>query len=184
MLKSGTSRTSTLSGERELMTTTENPALDPQRQLLRHTLATLAYRGGKGLRDAPATFADFQLGDSTRTPLAILAHVGDVLDWAVGLAGGDHAWKEEAPRSWDDEVARFFASLTRLDDYLASTAPLTGTAELLFQGPIADALTHVGQLTMLRRLAGSPIRGENYVLAEIIAGRVGPDQAAPRREFD
>jgi hypothetical protein len=157
---------------------------DPARQLLRHAVATVAYRGGKALRGAPETFATFTLGDSPRTPANILAHMGDLFDWALSMARGEAAWRDSQPLAWDAEVARFFASLKMFDDYLASAEPLHSHAEGLFQGPIADALTHIGQLAMLRRLAACPIKGENYFKAEIAAGRVGLDQSAPRREFD
>jgi hypothetical protein len=157
---------------------------DPARQLLRHMVATAAYRGGKALRGAPESFATFTLGDSPRTPASILAHMGDLFDWTLSMARGEPAWRDSQPLAWDAEVARFFAALKRFDDYLASPEPLHSPAEGLFQGPIADALTHVGQLAMLRRLAGCPIKGENYFKADIAAGRVGPEQSAPRREFD
>ncbi len=157
---------------------------DPSRQLLRHTLATLAYRGGKAVRGAPATFADFRASASTRTPGQILAHIGDLLDWALCLAQGQQQWHDSPPLPWEKEVERFFAGLEKLENYLASGAELQATAEKLFQAPIADALTHVGQIAMLRRLAGAPVRGENYFVAEITAGRVGREQAAPQQEFD
>jgi hypothetical protein len=154
------------------------------RQLLRHTVATLAYRGGKALRGAPAEFATFRAGESSRAPVEILAHVGDLFDWAVALCEGRHVWRDSEPGSWESETARFFDGLRRLDGFLASEAPLGFPVEKLFQGPVADALTHIGQIAMLRRMAGSPVRGENYLKAEIQAGRVGPEQAAARVEFD
>ena len=154
------------------------------RQFLRHTLATLAYRGGKVIRDAPAGFSDFASGPAARTPGQILSHIGDLLDWALGLATGEHIWRATQPQSWDDDVARFHSCLAAFDTYLASEAPLGFPAELLFQGPVADALTHVGQIAILRRLAGCPVKAENYFKAHITAGRVGPDQAAPQREFE
>ena len=165
---------------------------DPERTLLRHTLATLAYRAGKAVRGAPASFATFRVAMSggapgaerTRPPEAILAHVGDLMDWALGLARGKPAWKDSAPLPWEQEVARFFAAVRRLDEALAPPDPLGCPAGKLFQGPIADALTHVGQIAMLRRLAGVSVKGENYYKADIAAGRVGPEQAAPRVEFD
>ena len=157
---------------------------DPKRQLLRHAVATLAYRGGKTLRGAPGGFAEFQASEGTRTPVQILAHVGDLLDWALWLAKGKHEWQDSAPLPWDREVQRFSTALSAFDDYLASTFPLGSSAEKLFQGPVADALTHIGQIAMLRRLAGSPVRGESYFRADIAAGRVGLEQAAPVREFD
>lgn len=156
---------------------------DPARDLLRHTLATLAYRGGKAVRGAPPEFAKFRIREGTRTPEAILAHVGDLMDWALELTRGRHTWKDSRPLPWEEEVGRFFAAVRRLDDALASE-PLGSPPEKIFQGPIADALTHVGQIAMLRRLAGAPMRGENYYKADIAAGRVGPEQAPPRVEFE
>lgn len=157
---------------------------DPARQLLRHTLASVAYRGGKVLRGAPDGFATFHIGDKTRTPAQILAHMGDLFDWALSIAQGKQVWKDSAPLPWNAEAERFFASIQRFDDYLASPEPLHASAEGLFQGPVADALNHIGQIAMLRRLAGSPILGENYFKSDILAGRVGPDQSTPRREFE
>jgi hypothetical protein len=151
--------------------------------LLRHTLATLAYRGGKAVRGAPDTFADFQASPETRTPGQILAHIGDLLDWALSAARGPQQWHVSAPLPWPEEVRRFFAALEALDAYLASEGPLQAPAEKLFQAPIADALTHIGQIAMLRRLAGAPMRAENYYVAKIAVGSVGADQPAPVYEF-
>jgi len=154
---------------------------DPERELLRHTVATLAYRGAKVVRDAPQDFASFK--GAGRTPGEILAHIGDLLDWGLSMANGTRQWHESKPLPWDEEGQRFFAALRRFDDYLASANPLQAPVEKLFQGPVADALTHVGQLAMLRRLAGKPTQGENYFVAEISAGRVSADQAPPKRVF-
>jgi hypothetical protein len=158
-------------------------ASDPARQLLRHTVATVAYRGGKALRGAPESFAEFTTGGSPRTTANILAHIGDLFDWALSMARGQTIWRDSEPLPWSAEVERFFASLKKFDDYLASSESLQASPEGLFQGPIADALSHIGQIAMLRRLAGCPIKGENYFKAEITLGRVGAEQAAPRREF-
>jgi len=157
---------------------------DTKREMLRHTVATLAYRGAKAVRGAPDSFASYQASDSTRTPAQILAHMGDLMDWGLSIAKGAEAWNNSDPLPWDQEVARFHAALERFDNYLGSEAELSASCERLFQGPIADALTHVGQLTMLRRIAGAPIKGENYSRAKIESGRVGAEQAAPKREFD
>lgn len=154
------------------------------RQLLRHTLATLAYRGGKTLRGAPPAFAEFRACESGRTCGQILAHLGDLLDWALTQAQGKQDWHDSKPIEWDAGTKRFFFTLKELDDYLASDAALSCSPEKLFQGAIADSFTHVGQLAMLRRIAGAPIKGENYAQAEIVAGRLGNQQAPPRREFD
>ena len=158
--------------------------MDAKRELLRHTVATVAYRGGKTIRDAPPAFASFRAGDTTRTPAAILAHIGDLFDWALSIAKGAQAWNNSTPLPWDQEVERFFGTVHRFDEYLASDAPLACEAEQLFQGPIADALNHVGQIALLRRLAGAPIRAENYYRADITRGRVGVEQTPPHREFD
>jgi hypothetical protein len=152
--------------------------------MLRHTLATLAYRAGKSVRGAPESFADFQIAPGSRTPAQILAHLGDLLDWGLSMAEGQQRWSNSTPLAWDLEVARFFSALERFDAYLASDAPLATSPETLFQGPVADSLWHAGQIAMLRRLAGSPIRGENYAMADIAAGKVGAEQSAPKREFD
>lgn len=156
---------------------------DGKRELLRHALATLAYRGGKALRGSPPGFAEYRVAEGTRCPIEILAHICDLMDWAVSIAQGQQKWHDTRAALWDGEVERFFTSMKALDDLLASEAPLHADPEKLFQGPIADALTHVGQICMLRRLAGSPVRGENYFVAEVQSGRVGPVQSSPRREF-
>lgn len=160
------------------------PDTTSARDLLRHSLATTAYRGGKILRDAPAHYAAFHAGQNCRTPIQILAHIGDLFDWALSMAKGQESWHNSKPLPWPDEVQRFFDSLKNFDDYLASSAQLRASPEKLFQGPVADALNHVGQLAILRRLAGTPIRGENYLQADIASGRVGAKQAAPAFEFD
>lgn len=157
---------------------------DAARDLLRHALATVAYRGAKVLRDAPADFPDLVIGAGTRTPARILAHIGDLFDWAISLADGTHVWHDSAPGPWPDEVARFHARLEAFDEVLAAGTPLGCAPGQLLQGPIADALTHIGQLAFLRRLADAPVRGENYFRADIAIGRLGGDQSAPRREFD
>jgi hypothetical protein len=157
---------------------------DSARGMLRHTLATLAYRGGKALRDAPEGFAEFRVGPESRTPGQILAHIGDLLDWALSLAIGNQKWHDSDPLSWERGTERFFAAVEALGEYLSSTAPLACPPEKILQGPIADALTHVGQISMLRRLAGAPVMGENYFVAHISTDRIGRDQAAPVREFE
>jgi hypothetical protein len=165
------------------MAVTSQPTNNSSRELLRHTLATLAYRAGKTLRDAPDSFASFNTGEKGRTPVQILAHMGDLFDWALSIAQGKQVWHDSGPLPWPEEAKRFFKTLKTFDDYLASGAPLAASPDKLFQGPVADALTHTGQIAMLRRMAGCPMRGENYYRAEIVAGRVSQDQAAPVREF-
>lgn len=154
------------------------------RDLLRHALATLAYRAAKALRDPPADFGAFRVGPTSRTPTQILGHMGDLMTWGLRMAEGAPRWSEVESPDWAAHRARFFEALGALDAYLASDAPLAHAPAKLLQGPIADALTHVGQIAMLRRLAGAAVRGENYFKAMVETGRVGADQAAPVSEFD
>lgn len=158
-------------------------APDPKRELLRHALATLAYRGGKTIRNASENFSDFKADAGVRSPCKILSHIGDLMDWALTIAAGRREWRDSVPLTWESEVERFFASVKQLDDFFASAQPLHASPEKLLQGPIADALTHVGQIAMLRRMSGEPMKGESYYEAEIIVGRVGRDQAKPKKEF-
>jgi hypothetical protein len=161
-----------------------NPSsTDPGRELLRHTLATLAYRGGKAIRNAPEGFAVFHVDEGVRAPGQILAHIGDLMDWGLSIAIGKQEWHNSKPLAWDKEVERFFAALKKFDDFLAASEPVQVPLEKLFQGPIADALTHVGQIAILRRLAGEPVKAENYFVAEIMVGRVGAEQTPPKKEF-
>ena len=155
--------------------------MNDDRALLRHTVATVAYRTARAIEDAPASFAGFS--GAGRKPGEILAHMGDLFDWALSMAEGNHRWHSSQPLAWAQEQLRFFDSLTAFDAFLASSAPLQAPAERLFQGPIADALTHAGQLAMLRRLSGAPIRGENYYIAAIAAGQTAATQPGPVAPF-
>ena len=152
------------------------------RSLLRHALAVLAYRGGKPLRDAPTGFVNYDTGGGW-TPLRILAHISDLLDWALSLSKGEGKWNQATTGEWEHEVARFYASFGALDAYVGSEAPMRAEIPRLLAGPVADALTHVGQLALLRRMAGAPTIGENYYAADIVTGRVGPEQSPPPRPF-
>jgi hypothetical protein len=159
-------------------------SIDPAtRQFLRHAVATLAYRAGKVVRDAPTGFGDVRAGASSRSAAEILGHMVDLLAWGERLARGEHRWEAHGITDWPTAVTRFFDGLAALDGAIAeTTAPFS--AEVLFQGPIADALTHTGQLALLRGLAGAAVRPESYARATIEAGRVGAEQAMPGREFD
>lgn len=157
---------------------------DVERQLLRHSIAVLAYRARKPLMDAPAGFTGFRAADGTRTPGEILAHMCDLMDWAFWMARGEQRWKDTKPSEWAAHCHRFFEALERFDAEVASAEALGKAPGILLQGPVADALTHVGQLNMLRRMAGAPVRGENYARADITVGRVGSTQHPPRAEFD
>jgi hypothetical protein len=162
----------------------ERSKKDAQREMLRHAVATIAYRGGKALRGVPENFSRFEAGNGARTPGKILAHICDLFDWALSISQGQEEWHNSKPQSWDEDVTRFHSALSKFDEVLASDVKLPVYVESLFQGPIADALTHIGQISILRRIAGGPVRAENYVIAEVVAGRVGAEQAAPKYEFD
>ena len=154
------------------------------RKLLRHALATLAYRGGKVMRGVPAEFSDFRIGPASRSPIEILGHICDVLDWGLAMAEGEHRWSETHSTVWRDQVDCFFQALTDFDDYLASDRELGFPITQLLQEPVADSFTHVGQIAMLCRLAGSPVKGENYAKANITRGVVGAEQPPAELEFD
>jgi hypothetical protein len=157
---------------------------DPKRAFLRHTLATIAYRAAKVERNAPPGFGDFQLGKGARTPVQIMSHLADLFDWGLRMAQGTSEWVQSKPQRWRNEVARFHASLLELDRHLASDASMGVSAEELFQGPISDALTHIGQIAVLRRQSGAPVISEVYAKADIAAGRVGSEQPKSAFEFD
>lgn len=157
---------------------------DPARSTLRQMAATLAYRAAKVLRDAPPDFATHSFGDATRQPVKIVAHMGDLMTWGVSIANGGYEWKPAIAGDWKTEVDRFFNGLAALDAALATDDEFKGDINKLIQGPLADALTHVGQLSMLRGMMGKPVRPESYAKAIITAGRVGLDQEAPKAEFD
>jgi hypothetical protein len=154
------------------------------RIMLRHLVATLAYRAAKVLRDAPADFGGFHAGAERRRPVQIVAHMADLMTWGISLAQGASVWKAGGSDDWNTEVGRFFDGLAALDSALQSGPLPDGAEEKLIQGPLADALTHVGQLALLRGLSGAPVRPESYARADIVAGRVGMTQSAPVREFD
>jgi hypothetical protein len=155
--------------------------MDEKRELLRHALATVAYRAARALSGAPEDFGAF--AGAGRQPVEILAHMGDLFDWALAAAQGRMHWHLSAPLPWAAERQRFFAALKAFDAHLASAETLHAPAERLLQGPVADALTHVGQLAMLRRLAGIPTRGENFYVAAIAQGQVDAEQPEPVEPF-
>jgi hypothetical protein len=155
--------------------------MNSDREMFRHTLATLAYRAARALEGAPESFAGFD--GAGRTPAQILAHMGDLFDWALSMVEGNQRWHNSEPLSWAEEKSRFFAALGAFDAYLTAGERIQAPLERLFQGPVADALTHVGQIAMMRRLAGCPIGGENYYVAEVVTGQVSADLPAPAKPF-
>jgi len=158
------------------------PGLDDKRAMLLHFLAALAYRTQKALRGAPASFAAFEAGNQVRDPKWLVQHMDSVLGYALTCFDGEPAAYRSTPlATFDDEVRRFHGKLEALARHLREgTALRTVTPEQLLQGPFADAMTHAGQLAMLRRLAGSPIPPENFIVAEISPDNLGPDQPAPK----
>ena len=148
--------------------------MEETRQLLRHLVATLAHRAGLCLRDAPAGFGDFSAGAGVRTPAELVRHLSDLMSFTQGILTGG-ALREAPARDWEGEIEGFRAALRELDAALASAAQWRNDPRIALQGPLSDALTHVGQLALLRRLAGSPITSGHYPTAPIRAGRVGLD---------
>jgi len=158
---------------------------DPSvRLFLRHALATLAYRAGKTVRGTPAAYGDYRVTPESKSPREILAHMGDLMDWLLRQLQGEGRWTTATASAWDQEIARFFAALGALDAHLASGAPIGYEPARFFQGGLADALTHTGQLAMLRRLSGHKMKGESYNRADIVVGRVGLDQTPPNPQYE
>jgi hypothetical protein len=155
-----------------------------KRGLLRHTVATLAYRAEKVLRDAPASFGGMRLSPSSRSALEIVSHLGDLMDWGERMARGEYVWEPRPAIDWGAACDRFFRSVKSLDDAIGQAGFEKYPAETIFQGPIADALTHIGQLSIMRGVAGVAVRPESYARAEISAGRVGREQSSARKEFE
>ena len=155
-------------------------AMDEKRRLLRHFLAALAYRTQKALRDAPADFGSFQAADGVRTPAHIVCHMTSVLGYARTFFVGGKYWPDPLP-SLQEEIVRFHQMIQDLARHIEVGTPLLEgmSAERLLQGPFSDAMTHAGQLALLRRLAGAPVAPENFILADISPDRLGPDQAEP-----
>ena len=122
-----------------------------KREVLRHLIATVAYRGGIAVSDVPEGFAAFRVNEDVRAPGEILAHVGDLLEGSLYLLKGELVYLTSSPLPWGEEVSRFFSAAERLDAYLESGAPLACPVEKLIQGPIGDALTHVGQIARFVR---------------------------------
>jgi len=154
--------------------------METKRKLLNHFLAALAYRTQKALRDAPADFGSFRAGDGVRTPAELVRHMASVLGYARTHFIGGRYWPEPLD-SLRDEIDRFHEMLGLLAQHLRDGDPLLEgmTEERLLQGPFSDAMTHAGQLALLRRLAGAPVAPENFIVAEIEPDRLGPDQANP-----
>jgi hypothetical protein len=158
-------------------------SLDSQRVLLKHYLAAIAYRTQKALRDAPAAYPDFSAGQRTRTPVEILRHMTSLLGYSRTLfLGGSYPFKPEPLATFGDEIDRFHGLLSELGELLERDVPLKDIShEQFLQGPLADVMTHIGQLALLRRLVGVPVAPENFIYAQVDAQRLGSDQALPAR---
>jgi hypothetical protein len=152
--------------------------MEPQRKILRHFLAALAYRTQKAIRMASDGYADFRVVPGVRTPHQIVRHMSDVLMYACAYYTGESHRALSAP-SFAEQVDHFHEVLSELDGYIETGSPVGTTYERLLQGPLADAMSHVGQLALLRRLAGDPVPPENFIEADIEDGRVGREQKPP-----
>ncbi len=155
--------------------------MDDKRELLRHFLAALAYRTQKALRGAPESFHTFRAAPKVRTPLELLRHMESVLGYArTFFIGGEY--NQEPLQDFQAEILRFHQTIEDLARHLESGTTLEGiTPEQLLQGPLSDAMTHAGQLAMLRRLAGAPVPPENFIYANVQSDNLGPNQAPPAR---
>lgn len=153
--------------------------MDDKRRMLHHFLAALAYRTQKALRDAPDSFADFEAGNRVRTPHWLVQHMDSVLGYALTYFEGGEYRPQRLP-DFEAEIRRFHGKLEKLARHLEAGTPFRGTTpERLLQGPFSDAMTHAGQLAMLRRLDGSPVPPENFIVADVSPDNLGPDQPLP-----
>jgi hypothetical protein len=153
--------------------------MDDKRHMLRHFLGALAYRTQKALRGAPETFGDFKAGNDVRTPVELVRHMASVLGYARTFFTGGTYWPEPLP-TFADEIQRFHGMLELLRHELDAGTQMAGiTEERMLQGPLSDAMTHAGQLAMLRRLHGEPIRSENFIYAEVSPENLTSDQPDP-----
>lgn len=143
-----------------------------ERELLRHLLATIAYRASQSLVEAPGSLAEARASNTHRTAIEIVGHMADVLAWALSNARGAEEWVT-LEGTWTEQVERFYCVLEELDAHLKEK-PVSCSPCRLIQGPLADTLTHVGQLASLRRSCGSPVPPQNYFLAEIRVGEIRP----------
>lgn len=154
--------------------------MDAKREVLCHFLAALAYRTQKAVRGAPPSFADFVPGEQVRTPRELVMHMTSVLGYARTFFSGGEAWWPDPLDTMEAEMERFHGVIGDLSRHLEAGDPMRNTTpERMLQGPFADAMTHTGQIAMLRRLAGCPIPPENFIMAEITSENVGPDQPPP-----
>jgi len=152
-----------------------------QRALLRHFLATLAYRTQKAIRGAPPDYWFFEAGHEVRTPKVLLEHMTSVLGHARCRFRGGEWWPDPLDTP-EEEIIRFHDMLQDLSDHLEVGDALVDTTPYrLLQGPFSDAMTHAGQLAMLRRLHGVPVPPEDFIHAEIDPGEPGRDPSAPTR---
>jgi hypothetical protein len=160
--------------------------MNEKRQMLRHFLAALAYRTQKALRGGPESFANFSAGSNARTPHELIVHMRSVLGYArTFFIGG--IYPQPVPEDWEKDIEAFHEMLGDLGRYLDSDTPLQNTTEeRMLQGPFSDAMTHAGQIAMLRRLAGSPVASENFIVADVSPDNLSasqPDPVAPDADW-
>ncbi len=153
--------------------------MDEQRKMLMHFLAALAYRTQKALRGASPEFANFSAGGKVRTPLELVRHMDSVLGYArTFIIGGSYRPPQTA--DFAEAIASFHQVVEDLARHLDAGSKMHGiTPEVMLQGPFSDAMTHAGQLAMLRRLAGDPVPPENFIYATISPDNLGPNQPMP-----
>lgn len=155
--------------------------MDQKQTLLQHFLAALAYRTQKALRGAPPEFASFRAAPKVRTPHELIRHMDGVLGYSRTFFIGGAYRAPEFP-DFRAAIAHFHETLADVALHIERGTDLREvTPEILLQGPFSDAMTHAGQIALLRRLAGHAVPPENFVFAEINVKNLGPDQPLPAR---
>jgi len=153
--------------------------MNVSRHLLQHFLAALAYRTQKALRDAPQGFDAFTAGENVRSPHQLLWHMTSVIGYARTMLRGG-TFSPPGLATLEEEIVRFHDTLRALhDDFGDESLTAQISDEQFLQGPLSDAMTHAGQLAMLRRMFGSPVASENFIFAAVHTDNVSASQAEP-----
>jgi hypothetical protein len=142
-----------------------------EKEFVRHFLATIYYRGIKYLSVDDITFNAFNPKNGIRTPAEILNHINGLLLYIQSFFI-KHTNTHPEQQSFIKEVKRFKSVIQMLDSTILSN-DLTPqmTYEQLLQGPLADIMLHIGELSMQRKYSGNPADDiENYINADIKIG--------------
>ena len=150
-------------------------------ELLRHMLATIAYRFQKTVRNTTEEFGVFRNTRDTRTPIEIINHMYDVLNKTkIFIEKERYDKTSTAQLELRLEIERFHRVLNNLDVVLSEKELDIKFSKRLLQGPLSDVLCHIGQIAMLSGQSGNKIKGEDFFSAKIMTGNTSSEQALPK----